>query len=130
MRGCASRLHRDHGSSAGRRIFPPEGDPSAARCFSFGRLIRTTTQPAPSRFDDTKRACSLSTGWGAHHHASPHSVGGDQGAIIPAPIASNAPPTTAPTVARSSVSDRANARVQANWKLETPALDMNKRPSP
>jgi hypothetical protein len=41
---------------------PPEGDPSAARCCSFGRLIRTTTQPAPSRFDDIERACSLTAG--------------------------------------------------------------------
>jgi hypothetical protein len=82
-------------------------------------LIRTTTQPAPSRFDDTKRACSLSTGWGAHHHASPASPRSLRQArhISADHIERTTNDGTDPGEAMSAIGGP--SALQANWKLET-----------
>ena len=60
--GCASRLHIVTVARARAVNLSPRRRPLAARGFCLHRLIRTTTQPAPSRFDDARLACSLTTG--------------------------------------------------------------------
>ena len=150
----SSTLRRPARSSV-RRL--PEVHPAAV-CLVTSSTPRPTqlrrTKPAPSRFDDIERACSLTTGSRFSQGdclrgcAGPLSLGLTP--VWPRPISYVVAPHGA-AGARTPFPPRSHrthhqrrhrpwrgypsaiggpSRLQANRKLETRALDMSKRPSP